>query len=464
MASSLVDVRIRQRLVAHKSYNYRPADDCRLVTELQKLEKVVEWAQEPVFSRIGRSALYIFKEPIYLPSIGHSIGAAKVKGVGAKTHLGNSIQPTSIPLHNKNPHLGFKGDEFRRAFTTPAPIGGITLERAEREFQVAKGLISNQCPSVIPLQVYKYTEQGMVFYPHKDGEAFPLGAVITGLPNSHDLRVDSVFKYYELSEEHKATIKDWMEKLNIDSTQNPALCLISELSELYGKTIRKFSESGFYRYSGAPDNYSYNTETGEVFLIDLDSSLELHELPRVQQPLEIMRDAASGIAYLIAFLTNPNYIKNFPVEEVLIDNPFQKLLMGYYFDVDVEYIKHLSKLVICYYEKVYQNSLKQLSANNYHGVETNLTSKDCSIGLEVEIYQLQNFISQSYMRPWLDRAEAFSHIMPICLLLHKESMLMTKFPEVVTMSHMLSAIEKYTSSETSRVISTQIQHLIGSVN
>jgi hypothetical protein len=459
MVFSTVDVCKSPRL-AHSLREDWPIDNDALKAELYAVEKVVGWNEDPVFSRIGRSALHIFQKPIYISSVGHYIRAAKIKGVGAKTHLDQIIQPTSIPLHNKNPHLGFKDNKFCPVFTAPAPIGGITLDRARREFQVSKGLVENSCPSVVPLQVYEYTDQGMVFNSSKDIDKSSLGVVITGLPNSHDLRVDSVFKYYDLPSDQLAIVDSWMHKLNISSTQNPVLSLISKLSKMYGKTIRKFSESGFYRYSGAPDNYSYNEETGKVFLIDLDSSLKLSEVSYTRQSLEVMRDAASGIAYLIAFLTNPKYIKKFPIEDVLRENPFQELLIGYYSDVDTEYIKHLSILINQYYKKVYANSLVISESQN----EVSSATVNGSNNLEEALYQFQSFLSQSYMRPWIDRREAFSHVMPVCLLLHKKSKLMKSFSSTITIHNMLLTIEDYVSPETSKKISTQLKNLITSTH
>ena len=436
-------------------------NNSNLRNEILNVEKLIEWDGTPFFSRIARSAINVFNQPITLSSTGRTIKAAKIKGVGAKTHTGQIIQPTTTALHNNNPHLGFAGDKFKEVYTKPAPIGGITLERAKREFEVAKALNEKGCPSIVPLRVYKYSDPKMVFSPDDGVNTYPLGVVVTGLPNDHDVRVDSVFNYDSASIQQKAIVDSWIGHFKLWGTHNPQLSLIAKLSKMYGTTIRKFSEAGFFRYSGAPDNYSYDTDNNEVFLIDLDSSLQLNTILPIRQSLEVMRDVASGIAYLVAFLTNPKYIQRFPIEDVCRENPFRELLSGYYHDVEPDYIERLSTLIIQYYEKVYLHSISEFLNNSTFSKKSPAHIQNVnSDRVSREVREFKQFLSQSYMRPWISRNEAFSHIMPLCLLLHKSSSLMDSFSEVISVDDMLSNIRDYCCSDTAERLSEKIHDLL----
>jgi hypothetical protein len=390
----------------------------------KKLKAVVEWQELPEFKRTGRSAFLKLEKPIEIPSSNSStlkIKAIKIKGVGARTHTGQTLKPTNESVCNNNPHLGFDSEgNFRHLKTSPAPIGGIVLNRAAQEFNVAKHLFRFKCPCIVPLQVHKYTSPGMLFLSGETPVSAPLGVVITGLPDSSYLRVDSIFNYHCLDFNEKAELNDWMDRLGIVSPKNSALSLIAALGRLYGKTIRKFSESGLYRYSGAPDNYSYCTDTGEVFLIDLDSSLELKKISLQQQSLEIMRDAASGIAYLLAFFTDPRSIQYFPIEDVIDANPFRELLLGYYSNLDPTYVDNKSRIIVEYYQEVYKNSL-------FYQYPVDIINSDLKQGEEA-VQEFRRYLSKSYMRPWISRSRTFAHLMPVCWLLHQESEIRPDLP------------------------------------
>ncbi len=395
----------------------RPQDSVKL----EELKDIVEWRKQPAFRRTGRSAFLPLEAPVEISNSKLKIRAIKIKGVGARTHTGQIFQPTSTSVCNNNPHLGFdEFGNFTHIKTAPAPTGGITLNRAVQEFDVSEHLFKYKCPSILPIQVYKYTDPSMRFLSGETGEPDPLGVVITGLPDRSYLRVDSIFYYHYLDATERADLAQWMDLLKITNRSNPALALITALSKLYGKTIRKFSESGLYRYSGAPDNYSYCSDTGEVFLIDLDSSLKLDTLSPQQQTLEVMRDAASGIAYLLAFFTDPRLIQYFPLEAVVEANPFRELLLGYHAGLDPTYIDDISRVIVEYYEEVYRRSLS-------HQYPLERPEIDSDQGEEA-IQKFRSYLSKSYMRPWISRSNTFACLMPICWLLHQDSQIRSDAP------------------------------------
>ena len=442
-------------------------DKC--VPGLSDIEKYIKWERKEYrlnfHKRIGRSALH--------PSglCDDSIKALKIKGAGALTHTGRLIHPTNIPLYNDNPHLGFtENGEFIPVRSDPSPIGAITIERAEQEFTVARVLLEHGCPSIVPLQIYKYTDANMRFIDRR-GKSVPLGVVVSGVPNSSHLRGDSVFRYDELDESEKETLNSWITSIKnqhlegfVFSEDHPYLSLISALSRLYGRTIRKFSEAGLYRYSGAPDNYSYSVEEKEVFLIDLDSSMSLNALSPIRQSLEIMRDAASGIAYLLAFFSAPMTRHNFSSEDIVRENPFKQLLIGYYADVyneDPMYLEMLSQVIAQYYKKICDNAPGEI--RNYQSHDASVYSSEIIDEEEQEAREFTDFLSRSYLRPWISRSETFSYLMPICWLLHGRSRaMMTLAPKILRKQKLFENIKAYNhqSPEVADLVSQEIQRAL----
>ncbi len=308
----------------------------------------------------------------------------------------------------------------------------LTTNRAKQEFFVSKSLVEYGCPSIVPIRVYEYMNFDMRFSSNKRHPE-SLGVVVTGLLESNSLRADSIFDYETLDENCQKEIDVWIRHLSCCDSRHPSLCLITKLSKLFGKTIRKFSEAGFFRYSGAPDNYSYCSVTGEVFLIDLDSSLKICELSPIEKSLQIIRDASSGVAYLIAFLTHPNRLNSFPMKEVIEYNPFRELLSGYYHDVDKELINNVSYIITKYYQKVFAKASTMIDDKAYK--KSNNIRND-----------FQCFLSQSFMRPWIDRKETYSYLMPITWLLHEKSALMNSVPHKLSINQVFERIAKYNSS------------------
>jgi hypothetical protein len=59
--------------------------------------------------------------------------------------------------------------------------------------------------------------------------------------------------------------------------------------------------------------------------------------------------------------------------------------------------------------------------------------------------RFQEFLSQSFMRPWVDRAETYSHLMPITWLLHEKSSLMDSIPHSLSIDQIFKNISGYSS-------------------
>ncbi|EDX83618.1 hypothetical protein S7335_798 [Synechococcus sp. PCC 7335] len=439
-----------------------------LNAELSCLERKICWhpgTSLEFCGVVGRSALHKIEKRTNLTfSTGMRIKSLKIKGAGALTHTGETIRPSDVPLYNHNPHLGFSEDgKFIRKHTQPAPTGAITLERAVCEFETAKALLKHDCPSIIPIQVYQYTDA--FFLKENCKTAMPIGVVVSGVPSTSHLRADAVLRYHSLNKEEQATINEWIISLKQHMSPDefefddnyPRLSLLSALSRLYGKTIRKFSKAGFYRYSGSLDNYSYCTDIGEVYLIDLDSAQKLSLLSPIRRGLEVMRDAASGLAYLVTFLTDPSISTHFPYKKVLTANPFKHFLVGYYSDVHKRnplIIDTLASIIMRYYKslslRIASTSYRQTFSPVVHHYADNEAGEVVS--------NFREFVSTSFLRPWISRSETFSIIMPVCWLLYQESeeLMASSSNMILSEDEIFSRIADYHSQELSEKVRSDI--------
>ncbi len=419
------------------------ASSSHIGSDLSRIEQIVQWQRTPDFKSVGRSAFLEAIHPTrYAPN--YYIRAYKIKGVGALTHEGKVIRPTRFPVRNSNPHLGFSpSGEFGPVESPSAPMGGILFERALQEYNTALSLLASGCPTIIPLLVYRYSSDSVVDGPRDRPGAAPLGVVVSGLPGASHIRADAIFKLpahsHAISED--LTLQAWMQSLGADRDPCPRLALLTRLAGLYGKTIRKFTEAGFYRYSGAADNYSYCPDQREVYLIDLDSSLKLELVAPRKRSLEVMRDAASGIAYLLVDLTNPKHHSNFPLAEVERLNPFAAMLIGYYHDVSTDYILQLSSIVMDFYKKIYvKNQGKTVK-----------TESETIPPVVEKMYEdapdpVKNFgmhLSKSFVRSWISRNETFAYLMPLFWLLHQKSQIVHKYSALLSKEELLANVRQY---------------------
>ncbi len=124
-----------------------------------KIAESIAWRIVPYFPRRGRMAWYRLKTPVAsLTAEGRLLSGVKLKGLGAynppvegrgrdailDSFAQDPVQPTTLPLSSfaTYPHLGFdvKG-ELTVSLGATAPVGGIVVERATREYLTAQRLI-----------------------------------------------------------------------------------------------------------------------------------------------------------------------------------------------------------------------------------------------------------------------------------------------------------------------------------
>lgn len=317
--------------------------------ELGTLEDFVSWRRVPVFPRRGRLAWHLFGDPPKRrddPSVQYQ--AAKIKGVGVynppeglrgrdpvfKETLTEPRPPTTEPLSSfvTYPHLGFASDtSFMAAYGDVAPVGGITVDKALREYEAAEHLYAAGVPSIAPMLVFNYDDPALVF------QGKQLGAVICGVPDSQPYRISEVQFGAGLGnsegDQSEVYYRRLLSSFEIEGdpfAEVTRLTLLGQIARQVGERIAQFSRAGLYRYSAELPNFDFDFVRGQVLLTDLDSCDFLSELDHSFQRLQIMRDFASAVYHLIAKFATPRALGHYTVRALLENDPIPHLLDGYF--------------------------------------------------------------------------------------------------------------------------------------
>lgn len=317
--------------------------------EFRRLEDYVSWRETPFFPRRGRLAWHVFADPPMQrddPSFEYQ--AAKIKGVGVHNPPGDSPgrdpvfkeilneprTPTTEPLLSfaTYPHLGFTSQAtFRIAYGDVAPIGGITIDKALREYEIAEHLHAAGVPSIAPLLVFRYDEPALVFHEKK------MGAVICGTPDSQPYRLSEAQFGAGLGNSPGSQSELYyfrlLSSLEIDGdpfSETTRLRLLCRIAQQVGERIAQFSRSGLYRYSAELPNFDFDFARARVLLTDLDSSDFLANLDPLLQRLEVMRDFASAIYHLVAKFATPRALGAYTINALLKHDAISYFLNGYF--------------------------------------------------------------------------------------------------------------------------------------
>jgi hypothetical protein len=223
----------------------------------------------------------------------------KLKGVGLWRGPGTQpVRPSTDVNTRPRGHVGFTDSgRLRLIDSAPAPVGGITVDRAAREFRAAMDMWITSATGIRPVRLYRLAAPALHFPPGAQGE--PLGAVVTLVPTAHDQRLDTLFRPCDqlgpAEQGFVAAVR----------RGRPVLDALAALAGGYGRALRVFTATGFFRHSGSIDNWAVVPGSDAVFLTDLDSTRMLADVPAVRRPLEILRDLASGVFGLAAALMLP---------------------------------------------------------------------------------------------------------------------------------------------------------------
>jgi len=309
---------------------------------LDLAQRLVSWHTSPTTWTGGRSAWFALDRSAApeRDRIG-ALQGLKIKGLGSSGEADDTpAHPPSTevyvrgPGYRDAPHLGFDArGEFCLVDSPPAPRGGMLLDAAEREFDIASHLLAQGVQTVAPIAVFSY--------PDCTFEGRQMGAVVTGVPFS-EFRAGAGTRLSALDGSAQADyVRTLAAAYAVDLDRQPwgtaRLELFAHVSEAIGRSLRCFSEAGCYRYSSHPANFGLDGATRTAFPVDLDSSRLVAELPPDQVALLLCRDAMSGVFHVATEIVRPAYASASTSEQVaLAPNPMLGFLRGYFSDTDVE--------------------------------------------------------------------------------------------------------------------------------
>ncbi len=338
--------------------------------DVKTIEEIVGWKRPAFFSKPGRSAWLKLTQPVTVP-FGKShlkIQSVKIKGVGFFNQSGEQLKPYTTPFYRDNLHLGFKPDgTFIHLPSAPAPMGGMTLDRGIMEFFISSMLGSQGCYSQVPLSLYQYDEAEMTF---NLGRKVPTSfcVTVTGLPTDNWLRVDAIDNWMSpdamsgnrnINKQVFHVLDTWANSLNVPTHAHKPLATLTKIFHLYGQSLRKFHEIGYYRHNGAISNFIFSPEQKAIYFTDLDSSRPLIECSATAKPLQHMRDLASPMTRITCRLLSKQYINDATPERIFNNNMynlFENLLLGYYHEAPTESVRAVVKNIRRDYEYRYSNA------------------------------------------------------------------------------------------------------------
>ena len=338
--------------------------------EFRRLLDISSWnGVVPTFTRRGRGAWEQLNETVRLkanPDV--TFCAAKLKGVG----LWNPILPGDAEYSNKlhddmsqdpvppltdlleylvtYPHFGISNEaEYKYAYSSPSPIGGIVHERAHREFWSSQRLVEHGVPTIAPLAVIQYDES-LRFQDQ------PMGAVITLSPGSASYRISEILFGAALARGTDPTFDAHYDgiraSLGIEGDpddERVRLQVVQRLARDAGKLLHDFSLCGMYRYSGDWGNFVYSVETDQLFLIDLDSVQDMGNLPPEAKAMQAWRDLVSAIYRMTAKLGYPTALDQYTLDNLLEFDPIAAKISGYFPDIPEDEIRPLSRRLWNYF-------------------------------------------------------------------------------------------------------------------
>ena len=354
-----------------------------------QIAQIVSWNEKvPSFPSVGRTAFLSLPTPIsVVGASGKAIRSLKIKGVGLQDYSGTVSLPSTTPYYRANMHIGFdNAGKSTLVASDPSPLGGMTLPRAQAEFDCAKELFESGCPAELPVALATYPD--LEFFDPVNLVSSKLGAVVCGLPVEAPTRLNDL-----LSQSRESTDSD------SESTDQEHYELLRRIYLNLGTTLRRFHMSGFYRYSGHPGNFIFDSKKKEVLLVDLDSSQRTEKLLMPALQLYLVRDIASAIYHLGAYVLRADTIASW----------------GYTAEQSVELMTQVIHGYLINENELFLNSFKEKYLPTYAQAvaiapERHTLACDTAPPSVVDYQAYRNSILHHY---WVDREEHFSKLMSL---------------------------------------------------
>ena len=417
---------------------------------IQAIDDVISWKVPPFFHRLGRSGQLIPETPLTVETPNgktYVIDQLKLKGIGLYDDQRQAHQPDpSVRFVQSDPHIGITGEgKFIMIPPSTGPMGGITMDRARMEYDVARTLFENNIPCEVPIRLYQYDNMSY----EKNGEILPLAAVVSGqLQHGYD-RLDAAFKYHTAPQELRLELEKYAKNKGFDISSYPEIAFLKSAYESYGVYLRQFSQVGFYRHSAHPSNLGFSTRMNDIYLTDIDSCRWLSECTEIARPMQVMRDALSTFSHLIIMFTEPRDIHRFPAEKVLEANLFRSYLKSYYYDISDTMIDGFVDIVERYYVKLHDEVLE-----TYDDI---LKRREAASSEDTHQGRFQRY----WKRVWINNEKHFSRLLAMFWVLHSESGMGEEYPFLLSEEEFYQNLAEFCTKETAEEIQKEIAKVTG---
>lgn len=413
--------------------------------DFQPIDDLVAWKREPTFVKMGRTGSTPLGTPFALgtPRGEVELHTLKIKGIGLCDHNGRVIPPTTQEYYRIHPHLGFTpAGEFIPVLSKAAPLGGITLPMARSEYEIGVELLRRGCPAQVPLRLYLFDEPEMVFDP-PDADPQPLAVVVSAVTVPNFVRANNNFNYALIDEDTRRELDRHARHLGVAEEAHRELALVREVGRRYTRAVRGFHEAGFYRYSGQPDNYAYCTATDQVFLIDLDSSRRRDECSAIEAPLQLLRDMASALYGVTAYMLRRHHVDRFPPRVIRDSGLYPALLAGYFHDLPPAILAPVAERLESHFERIHHEARRRHAATTDAPEPADAASYD----------SYRRSRRQQY---WVHREETFSFFVVVLRELLMTTDLGRRYPQCPTREQMIERIAGYDTPATASYIEQSV--------
>lgn len=366
---------------------------------IEAAAEMVRWEVPPPLDPRERSSWVPVDPPAPVSSAVSPVRSLKLKGVGLGTVHGPA-PPSTEPYQDRlmPEHVGITYDgRFCLQSSESAPLGGMFLDRALREYRNAEILHRAGCPSTTPIAVFRYEGLECDWQPGR-----PLGVAVTGGPTLEPLRVCGLMvSDPEADDIYGRACAELLSSWGPDRSS-----ALRRVAVEAGRTLRDFHEAGLYRHPSYPTNYLFDPQADRISLLDLDSSRELSECEPVRRPLEVLRDVAGGVFNLGRIFLDPWVAERFPPDSLARAGMFRAFVASYFADTE------LPNMILERFEEHYFSQYEQVYARRQEITST-------AIGEEI----LQSL--------WLDRKFCYGTVVADLSPVYNSSSLSEKYPFLI---------------------------------